>query len=65
MARPFTRSTWDNAALIAPATAARLGIKNEAVPTIGANGHSRRRLWPLFLYGLSMTDYATRRGWPS
>lgn len=21
--------------------------------------------WLLFLYGLSMTDYATRRGWPS
>ena len=21
--------------------------------------------WLLFLYGLSMTDYATRRGWPT
>ena len=42
MPRPFTRLTWDNAALIAPATAARLGIKTEDVLTIGANGHSVR-----------------------
>ena len=42
MPRPFTRLTWDNAALIAPATAARLGIKTEEVLTIGANGHSVR-----------------------
>jgi MoCo/4Fe-4S cofactor protein with predicted Tat translocation signal len=38
--RPFTRLTWDNAALIAPATADRLGIKTEDVLTITANGHS-------------------------
>src|SRR5205814_2060028 len=42
MPRPFTRLTWDNAALIAPATAARLGIKTDDVLTIGANGHSVR-----------------------
>jgi molybdopterin-containing oxidoreductase family iron-sulfur binding subunit len=42
MPRPFTRLTWDNAALIAPATAARLGIKSEDVLTIGVNGHSVR-----------------------
>src|SRR5690242_8157030 len=42
MSRPFTRLTWDNAALIAPGTAARLGIKTEDVLTIGANGHSVR-----------------------
>jgi MoCo/4Fe-4S cofactor protein with predicted Tat translocation signal len=29
MPRPFTRLTWDNAALIAPATAKRLGINTE------------------------------------
>src|SRR6185437_6775359 len=29
MPRPFTRLTWDNAALMAPATAQRLGVKNE------------------------------------
>jgi MoCo/4Fe-4S cofactor protein with predicted Tat translocation signal len=40
MPRPFTRLTWDNAALIAPATAAQLGVKTEDVLTIGANGHS-------------------------
>jgi molybdopterin-containing oxidoreductase family iron-sulfur binding subunit len=42
MPRPFTRLTWDNAALIAPATAARLDIKTEDVLIIGANGHSVR-----------------------
>jgi Fe-S-cluster-containing dehydrogenase component len=40
MPRPFTRLTWDNAALIAPATAARLDIKTQDVLTIEANGHS-------------------------
>ncbi|MGC2200303.1 MAG: TAT-variant-translocated molybdopterin oxidoreductase [Stellaceae bacterium] len=42
MPRPLTRLTWDNAALIAPATAARLGIKTEDVLTIGVNGHDLR-----------------------
>jgi molybdopterin-containing oxidoreductase family iron-sulfur binding subunit len=42
MPRPFTRLTWDNAALIAPATADRLGIKTEDVLTIAANGNSVR-----------------------
>ena len=42
MPRPFTRLTWDNAALIAPATAARLGIETEDVLTIAANGRSVR-----------------------
>jgi Fe-S-cluster-containing dehydrogenase component len=40
--RPFTRLTWDNAALIAPATAERLGIKTEDVLTISASGNSVR-----------------------
>jgi len=34
MARPFTRLTWDNAALIAPSTAKRLGLKTEDVVEI-------------------------------
>jgi MoCo/4Fe-4S cofactor protein with predicted Tat translocation signal len=34
MARPFTRLTWDNAALIAPATAKRLGVKTHDVVEI-------------------------------
>jgi Fe-S-cluster-containing dehydrogenase component len=42
MPRPFTRLTWDNAALIAPATAARLGIKTEDVLTIAADGRNIR-----------------------
>ena len=29
--RPITKLTWDNAALIAPATAARLGVSNNDV----------------------------------
>src|SRR5579871_1965289 len=34
MPRPFTRLTWDNAALIAPGTAKRLGLKTEDVVEI-------------------------------
>lgn len=34
MPRPFTRLTWDNAALVAPNTAARLGLKTEDVVEI-------------------------------
>jgi molybdopterin-containing oxidoreductase family iron-sulfur binding subunit len=42
MPRPFTRLTWDNAALIAPATAARLGIKTEDVLTITVKSENVR-----------------------
>jgi MoCo/4Fe-4S cofactor protein with predicted Tat translocation signal len=42
MPRPFTRLTWDNAALIAPSTANRLGITTEDVLTISANDHELR-----------------------
>ena len=38
--RPFTRLTWDNAALIAPQTAARLGARN---PGCGADRYRARR----------------------
>jgi MoCo/4Fe-4S cofactor protein with predicted Tat translocation signal len=38
MPRAFTRLTWDNAALIAPATAERLGLKSEDVVVVAA-GH--------------------------
>ncbi len=34
MARSFTRLTWDNAALVAPGTATRLGLKTEDVVEI-------------------------------
>ena len=36
MPRPFTRLTWDNAALIAPATAKRLGLDTEDVVEIAS-----------------------------
>jgi molybdopterin-containing oxidoreductase family iron-sulfur binding subunit len=34
MPRPFTRLTWDNAALVAPSTAKRLGLKTDDVVEI-------------------------------
>ncbi|MGE0260847.1 MAG: TAT-variant-translocated molybdopterin oxidoreductase [Alphaproteobacteria bacterium] len=36
LGRPFTRLTWDNAALIAPRTAARLGVESGDVVLIGS-----------------------------
>ncbi|HUH86023.1 MAG TPA: TAT-variant-translocated molybdopterin oxidoreductase [Stellaceae bacterium] len=36
--RPFTRLTWDCAALVAPATAARLGVADGDVATIASEG---------------------------
>jgi MoCo/4Fe-4S cofactor protein with predicted Tat translocation signal len=45
--RPFTRLTWDNAALIAPATAKRLGAESEEVVTVTAGGRNLRA--PLFV----------------
>jgi Fe-S-cluster-containing dehydrogenase component len=42
MPRPFTRLTWDNAALIAPETAAKLGIKTEDVLTIAVKDEAVR-----------------------
>jgi MoCo/4Fe-4S cofactor protein with predicted Tat translocation signal len=57
MPRPFTRLTWDNAALIAPATAARLGIKSEDVLTIAANGQSVRA--PFFILPGQAADCIT------
>jgi MoCo/4Fe-4S cofactor protein with predicted Tat translocation signal len=47
MARPFTRLTWDNAALIAPATAKRLGLSTEDVVEISAAG--RKLKAPVFV----------------
>ncbi|HUC71934.1 MAG TPA: TAT-variant-translocated molybdopterin oxidoreductase, partial [Stellaceae bacterium] len=42
MPRPFTRLTWDNAALIAPATATRLGVDTEDVVEITLQGRKVR-----------------------
>jgi MoCo/4Fe-4S cofactor protein with predicted Tat translocation signal len=36
--KPFTKLTWDNTVQISPATAARLGIRNEDIVEIGAGG---------------------------
>jgi molybdopterin-containing oxidoreductase family iron-sulfur binding subunit len=38
--KPLTRITWDNAALLSPATAARLGIENEDSVTLALGGRS-------------------------
>ncbi len=40
--KPLTRLTWDNAALLSPATAARLGLDSEDLVTIGVGGRSAR-----------------------
>jgi molybdopterin-containing oxidoreductase family iron-sulfur binding subunit len=37
--KPITKLTWDNAALLSPATAERLGLKNEDVVELRHQGH--------------------------
>lgn len=37
---PFSKLTWDNAALIAPATAEELGVRNNDVITLSVDGNS-------------------------
>ncbi len=38
--KPFTKLTWDNAALLAPSTAAELGVANEDHVTVSVGGRS-------------------------
>ena len=46
--KPMTRLTWDNAALVAPATAEALGLQNEQVVEVKADGRSvRAPVWIL------------------
>jgi MoCo/4Fe-4S cofactor protein with predicted Tat translocation signal len=46
--RPLTKMTWDNAALLAPATAERLGLRNEEVVELRLQGRSvRAPVWIL------------------
>jgi MoCo/4Fe-4S cofactor protein with predicted Tat translocation signal len=47
MPRPFTRLTWDNAALIAPTTAKRLGLETEDVVEITVQ--NRKLRMPIFV----------------
>jgi molybdopterin-containing oxidoreductase family iron-sulfur binding subunit len=46
--KPLTALTWDNAALVAPATAARLGLSNEDLVELRFRGRSvRAPIWVL------------------
>jgi molybdopterin-containing oxidoreductase family iron-sulfur binding subunit len=46
--KPLTRLTWDNAALLSPATAARLGLRNEEVVELHYQGRLvRAPIWIL------------------
>ncbi|HEY9724201.1 MAG TPA: 4Fe-4S dicluster domain-containing protein, partial [Oscillatoriaceae cyanobacterium] len=38
--RPITKLTWDNAALVSPATAQRLGLEDEALVALTYRGHT-------------------------
>jgi MoCo/4Fe-4S cofactor protein with predicted Tat translocation signal len=55
--RPFTRLTWDNAALIAPATAKRLGLATEDLVEIEAEGRKLRA--PIFILPGQAEDCVT------
>jgi molybdopterin-containing oxidoreductase family iron-sulfur binding subunit len=57
MARPFTRLTWDNAALVAPATAAKLGVATSDVVEI-ATKYGRTRA-PVFVLPGQAPDCVT------
>jgi MoCo/4Fe-4S cofactor protein with predicted Tat translocation signal len=57
MPRTFTRLTWDNAALIAPETAKRLGVDTEDVVVVAA-GHRRLRA-PVFVLPGQAPDCVT------
>ncbi len=57
MPRPFTRLTWDNAALIAPATAKRLGVDTEDVVEIAVAGRKVRA--PVFVLPGQAPDCVT------
>jgi len=62
IARPFTRLTWDNAALIAPSTAKRLGLASEDVVEISAAG--RKLKAPVFVLPGQAQDCVTLTlGW--
>lgn len=46
--KPFTKLTWDNAALVSPATAERLGLRNNDIVELSLDGRSvRTAVWIL------------------
>src|SRR5262249_58412069 len=46
--RPLTKMTWDNAALVSPATARKLGVGNEDLVILNVGGRRvRAPLWVL------------------
>ena len=55
--RPFTRLTWDNAALLAPETASRLGLDTEDVVEIAAHGQKIKA--PVFVLPGQAADTVT------
>ncbi|MGE5268046.1 MAG: TAT-variant-translocated molybdopterin oxidoreductase [Thiohalocapsa sp.] len=57
MPRPLTRLTWDNAALLAPTTAQKLGIKNEDVIEIATG--AAKLLAPVFVLPGQAADCIT------
>jgi molybdopterin-containing oxidoreductase family iron-sulfur binding subunit len=57
MPRPFTRLTWDNAALIAPATAKRLDVKTRDVVEIAIGNTTLKA--PVFVLAGQATDCVT------
>jgi len=59
MSRPFTRLTWDNAAEIAPATAARLNVREADVVSIAVGG--RRLDVPVWVLPGQAEDCVTLR----
>jgi molybdopterin-containing oxidoreductase family iron-sulfur binding subunit len=62
MARSFTRLTWDNAALIAPVTANRLGVDTQDVIEISV-GHAKLRAPVYVLPGQAPDCITLPLGW--
>jgi MoCo/4Fe-4S cofactor protein with predicted Tat translocation signal len=62
MARPFTRLTWDNAALIAPSTAKRLGLDTHDVAEISVR-HKKLKVPVYVLPGQAPDCITLPLGW--
>ncbi|MCC6328936.1 MAG: 4Fe-4S dicluster domain-containing protein [Acidobacteria bacterium] len=54
MPKPLTKLTWDNAALMSPATAERLGIENDIANTGGSHGQVIADVVELNLNGVTL-----------